>query len=536
VPGPVCTICGGDHDDEACPVVLDNDAGRFVGSVLGPYRVLEHVGAGAMSSVYRAQHTDTGQNVALKVLIPSEAPRKNALSRLLREAAAIRKINHPNVVSVVDFGTDGQAFYLAMELLDGMTLEQMISLQGHIELEAAVRIAKQISEGLTEVHRLGFVHRDLKPGNVMLVGTGTEEQAKILDFGLVGIIGDADVTRVTQQGFTLGTPAYMAPEQLSDARVGPQADLYSLGLVIHEMLTGAPPFMGPLREVISRQLVEKPPPLGELSGLGPLVARLLEKRPDDRPKDARAVTAELGMIRTRLEKTVVDNRSFSGRTFLPSVTPIEMETAVRSDLDRTVADASPMRLSAPTPLPVPMLMPRFASSDDGRGQATVVAPPKSRNEAGRSPSAVPTVPPPPARGRSSRSGVAGLLDEIGSLRAPAIAAAALLAAALSAVTTVLVIQVREAARSREAGEAGARDPNALSAQLEEIEVLLRGLGHETDARQQTALWREYAELSRSASKELLPEEVAALSSRIRDLATRARSLAAEGRGAERHGK
>src|SRR5262249_28929388 len=176
---------------------------------------------------------------------------------------------HPNIVTVADFVTTSNGMtFIVMELVAGRTLDVAIGREAPFQVVRAARIGRQIAAGLGEAHRMGFVHRDVKPSNIMLTETSGQELVKILDFGVVGLGAMPMSTRLTAIGHIIGTPTYMAPEQVHDPGVGPAADLYALGVILFEMLAGEPPFTGPGRtEVFIKHISELPPPLPPSDGL-----------------------------------------------------------------------------------------------------------------------------------------------------------------------------------------------------------------------------------------------------------------------------
>ena len=289
-------MSGGPTQDAADPLV---------GSRVGAYLVHARLGSGAIGGVYRAEDTRDGASVALKVLLPELARNAHAVKRLEREAAFVQRLRHPHVVRVHEVGSADGVTYVAMELIAGRSLEEAVAREGALGPERAVRLGLDVASALVAAHAQGIVHRDLKPANVMLELVGGEERAKLVDFGVARLLEDdssAPLTRLTREGFTVGTPAYMSPEQLGSAAVGPEADLYALGLILHEVVRGVPAFGGGLREVVLKQLTEDPPPLPEHHGLGQLVRWLTAKEPQHRPPSAEVVLAELRAIAARAER------------------------------------------------------------------------------------------------------------------------------------------------------------------------------------------------------------------------------------------
>ena len=224
------------------------DADPEIGRVIdGRYKILARLGVGGMGAVYRAEHVGMGKQVAVKLLHPHVSARRDAGSRFRREAYAGGRIDHPNCVQVSDFGEreDG-SFYLVMELLAGESLRDVMDREGRIAWPRALGIARHVLRGLAYAHAQDVVHRDVKPDNVFLCRHDDDpEFAKILDFGIAKLIGQAaaEQSTVTQAGMTVGTPAYLSPEQAFGGKIGPATDLYSLSIVLYEMLAGRPPFV-----------------------------------------------------------------------------------------------------------------------------------------------------------------------------------------------------------------------------------------------------------------------------------------------------
>ncbi|SEF56248.1 ATP-dependent helicase YprA, contains C-terminal metal-binding DUF1998 domain [Saccharopolyspora kobensis] len=271
--------------------------------VAGRFRLLGPLGKGNMGEVHRAEDLeDANRVVAVKrVLRPRvgnaiDADTK-AVDRFRREVRIMRGLANPNVPHLIDGGVDDSGLaYLAMEYLDGRTLRDLISDQAQSPVSWVAAIGAQIAEGLAAVHAKNVVHRDLKPSNVMVVRGGC---VKVLDFGMGRIVGDTDGTQITSTGVTVGTARYMAPEQFGESTVGPAADLYALGCVLFELLTGGPPFYSENAHVLGEKHRSEPPSSPMLlrrdtpTDLARLIARLLAKEPADRPADALTVRDEL---------------------------------------------------------------------------------------------------------------------------------------------------------------------------------------------------------------------------------------------------
>jgi serine/threonine-protein kinase len=274
--------------------------------VAGRYRIEAALGEGSFGAVYRAQRIDDGAWVALKILHEHAASDPETRARLRREATALATLAHPHVVSVVELGEDAGRMFLVTELLEGRTLADAIE-QG-LEPAEGLRLVDQVLGGLAFAHAMGVTHRDLKPGNVFVVPGAGASHVKILDFGLAkfdepGAFGHH--TQLTRAGAILGTPDYMAPEQVFGPKVDARADVYAAGIVLFEVLTGRTPFAGEteLTDLFRAHAATPPPTLAETRGdrrfapaLEAVVKKALEKRPDDRFADARAMRTALSRV------------------------------------------------------------------------------------------------------------------------------------------------------------------------------------------------------------------------------------------------
>jgi serine/threonine-protein kinase len=307
----------------------------LIGQKIDRYRITSRLGAGAMGCVYIGAHANIDREFAIKVLFGEMASNQEVAERFRREAKSLSQIDHPNIVSVVDFGrTENGLLYLVMELVRGRTLGAVIresASKGEGLLPArAAKLARQIAAGLQEAHRLGFVHRDLKPANIMVVAKGGDEFVKILDFGIVGIVSaepdSPQASPLTRTGYILGTPAFMAPEQIGRPSVGTSADLYALGATIYAMLCGKPPFDGPVADVFAKKLSQPVPPLPPLGGLERIAMDLLERDPANRPGSVEQVISELDeFVETSFPGTHVSrggSGSRGGRS--PSIPPLSI--------------------------------------------------------------------------------------------------------------------------------------------------------------------------------------------------------------------
>jgi serine/threonine protein kinase/WD40 repeat protein len=265
---------------------------------LGPYRVLRVLGVGGMGIVFQGKDTRLLRPVALKAMLPALTADAANRQRFLREAQAAASINHDHIVTIYEVGEHGGVPYFAMQFLEGEPLDQRLQREGRLPVAEAMRIGREVAEGLAAAHARGLIHRDIKPANIWLEsGRG---RVKILDFGLARPA--SDTTHLTQQGAIIGTPAYMAPEQVRGKNMDGRVDLFSLGCVLYRMCTGALPFEGDDTLAILLALATHvPPPIDQLSpqvprALADLVQRLLAKAPEERPATAPAVAEEIARI------------------------------------------------------------------------------------------------------------------------------------------------------------------------------------------------------------------------------------------------
>ncbi|TDO30034.1 serine/threonine protein kinase [Kribbella sp. VKM Ac-2527] len=252
---------------------------------------------GGMGEVWVGRDVKLEREVAVKFLrLPDGTPDDELVRRFVRESRITARLEHPGIPAVYDVGTDEDRPYLVMQRIHGSTVADVVAENGPLPIGWAAAIAAQVCAVLTVAHRASLVHRDLKPSNLMFCPDGT---VKVLDFGLAVALDLADISHITRTGQTIGTPAYMAPEQVMAALSGPQSDLYALGCCLHEMLTGRQTFGGPTPySVMNKQVGERPSAIrrtrSDVPGeLDELVLELLEKQPDDRPDSAEVVFERL---------------------------------------------------------------------------------------------------------------------------------------------------------------------------------------------------------------------------------------------------
>jgi len=267
----------------------------------GRYEFITVIGAGGAGVIYKAKQKPLGRPVAIK-MIHSHLVNVTALKRFLQEAKTISTMHHPNIISVHDFGVseDNQP-YMVMDYVEGTTLSDYIKKEGALEPEFAVNLAMQICDGLSHAHSHSVLHRDLKPNNVMLVPLAAGEyHLRVLDFGLAKLFAeDEQADHLTKTGETVGTPAYMAPEQVMGKKLSPRSDIYSLGCLLYHCLTGFVPFGGATKmETMLKQLNDQPPPFSEYDidvseRLEELVMQILSKDPAGRPESMSQVKERL---------------------------------------------------------------------------------------------------------------------------------------------------------------------------------------------------------------------------------------------------
>ncbi len=317
----------------------------------GKYRFEQLIGAGTFGAVYRATHVDLERPVAVKVLQPSVTANRETLKRFRREGVAACRVQHPNAVAVADFGvTETGVAYLVMELLEGRALDAELIERRKLSPRRALEILEPVCAVLAEAHDAGLVHRDIKPENVFLHAGPRGEEVKVLDFGIAKLVGESvTAENLTAEGWVLGTPAYMAPERVSPEELDGRADVYSVGVMLFEMLTGSRPFTAPNRDPMSMIMMHVNAEAPTLASVAPevpealeaVVARAMSKDPAGRP-GARELAASLRRAVESLDGVPV-----------PAPSPVSPSAV------------SPPLPSPPTPSPVSPSPPPPAAGDAG---------------------------------------------------------------------------------------------------------------------------------------------------------------------------
>ena len=323
----------------------------MIGQTISHYKITEQLGEGGMGVVYKAEDTKLERTVALKFLASHLMANEEAAKRFTREAKAAAALDHPNICTVYEIDEADDRTFIAMAHLEGETLDKKIA-AGPLSLDDALDIAVQIARGLEAAHRKSIFHRDIKPSNVMLLGQGSERLIKIMDFGLAQL---AERSRLTDLDTTLGTMAYMSPEQTQGAGTDQRTDLWALGCVMYEMISGQLPFRGDYNQAVQYSILhEAPEPLTGLRTGVPMelewiVDKCLAKNREERYPEASALILDVSTLRKKLEA----GRSTVARTNRPPL-PSEMGTRAATSLSPEQAPAPSLEAaSAPAPTEVP---------------------------------------------------------------------------------------------------------------------------------------------------------------------------------------
>jgi serine/threonine-protein kinase len=364
----------------------------LIGRVINDrFKIVSLIARGGMGKVYRGEQAPLGRACALKVLNPSYSGEHDPEfhKRFFLEASMTSKLTHPNTVTIFDYGkTDDDIYYMAMEYLDGHTLHRAIKHAGHFPEERAAHISRQMCRALREAHSLGIIHRDLKPANIYLVEHGDEPDfVKVLDFGLVKNVSDSKGEELTAAGLFMGSPKYMAPEQVNGDRVDARTDIYALGIIMYEMMTGKVPFDGNQSVgILMAQVKEAAPAMRQMNpgiqvsaAMEETVARCMAKMPDDRFRSMDEVLAALKRVGSLGAGSTTGEHRMTSTGSGPHVPSLGLAGGSRPGGIGGITGATPAYLSPSSSevgsFPLPLSMPSqgaassppLASQPPGRG-------------------------------------------------------------------------------------------------------------------------------------------------------------------------
>jgi len=406
---PICETSFEDHvrrcpTDDVRTLVVDEGMTKFVGRVLDQrWRLLNLIGEGGMGAVFEGRQISVERPVAVKLIRAEFAKEELIVSRFFREAKVMSTLQHPNIITMLDFGQDEAtgALYLVMELLRGKPLSQLLEQRHQFTLAEVVQLGEQLAGALAEAHGQNIIHRDLKPDNLFVDRVQDRGlHLTLLDFGIARV-DDNKVTKLTRTGAIQGTPTYMAPEQVEGVGILPQTDLYAVGVILYEIIAGHEPFRGEgLMQILMAHLTTPPPDLATnwalaepvCPSLVAVVHRLLQKSPEDRYADAIELLRDLQSIQASLGEP----RDLG---FAATLDPAHLQPFVRP------VPSGPMRLPSGTAVPV-MSAPPSPSAAESSAPPRSAAPPPARDEwsmtsADPPRSAAPTVVPPTSPARRS---------------------------------------------------------------------------------------------------------------------------------------
>ncbi len=328
---------------------------------LGTYKLIHRLGAGGMGEVWRAEDTKLLRQVAIKILPEQLAADAEWKERFLREARTVAQLNHPNIATIYAIDQQGETLFIAMELIEGQSVAEVVA-KGPMMPADAVRVAVHVCDGLSEAHAKGIIHRDIKPDNIIL----SPRFVKVLDFGIAKQIGGTADPSLTQGGMVVGTPHYMSPEQALGRAVDARTDIFSLGVVMYEMLSGSKPFVGEaVTEVLLKIVMNEPLDIAQAAfGISPsladIVRRCMQKQPENRFQDCEE-------LRTALNACLREDRRISRKSNVPTV-------AVR-------ASDPQLEPLPPAPMPPPPAAPPPAQTVITQAPPTVPQPSNPRYRA-----------------------------------------------------------------------------------------------------------------------------------------------------------
>ncbi len=382
-----CGGCGSAVSAPGVAAAADDLSGR---EIAGRYRLLQLLGAGGMGAVYRAEQISLKREVALKLLKSELSADPALVQRFNIEAKLAAKLSHPNTVTMFDFGQDSDGtLFIVMELVSGQSLRQLLGRDGALPVARALAICEQVCASLADAHAHGIVHRDLKPDNVMLTQRGKRtDVVRVLDFGIAKLRderGDVTAMPVTQAGDLLGTPQYMAPEQIRGEAVDGRTDIYAMGAMLYEMLTGQLPFSGPtVMSILGKHLTDVPQPPRQRRPdlvippeIDALVMQALAKPPASRPPTMEEMAERVGRIRAALPPP--SGAVIPRRTTRPPGVPLTVDTPMpQSAAGYAAPTPSPQPFAQPTPgagtNPTPPPGPAYSPPPTGPGYAPPTGP------------------------------------------------------------------------------------------------------------------------------------------------------------------
>jgi len=327
----------------------------MIGRVVGNYKIIDKIGEGGMGAVFKGVDLMLEREVAIKMLRPELARQPNVVERFRTEAVTLAKLNHPNVATLHSFFRQGEDYFMVMEYVRGRTLDAVISEQGAMQCDKAIELFCMALEGIDHAHLMGIIHRDIKPANMMLTETGS---IKVMDFGIARVLG---TDRMTKAGHLIGTVEYMSPEQVRGEETDARSDIYSLGILLYEMLTGRVPFNGTSEyELMRRQIEEPPTPPRALAAHIPVAVEqaimcALSKKPEARYQSA-SEFRETVIHKTTGSVTKVDSSRESYVTRLgepvasaPPSMPVIKETRLASEQSVPIASGDQLKETVELP-------------------------------------------------------------------------------------------------------------------------------------------------------------------------------------------
>ncbi|MFT6395794.1 MAG: serine/threonine-protein kinase [Bradymonadia bacterium] len=395
----VCPVCGKRYDSDVlfCPAdgaglvpmpsseatipaapTADPADPMMGSSIFGDYVISKKLGEGGMGSVYLAENKNIEQAIAIKVLHGEAARSPELVQRFNREAKVICKLTHPNIIRVFIFGrTPDDTIFLAMEYVEGRTLRDVIEADGHIDSLRAISLIRQCLHALTEAHELGIVHRDLKPDNIMLTSfRDVDEFVKILDFGIAKIKDQPGSMnqKLTQVGVVYGTPEYLSPEQAQAKELDGRSDVYSMGIILYEMVTGVVPFHSSTAvAILAAHVYDAPQPPTSVAAhslhpkLDDIIAKALNKDPNGRYQTAMEFLADLEDLESELTKGAATKTTVLDASQLSLVLEVSRAAQARREQESVLQAASGVKVRQDAPPPMP------AASGIGLGPAQTSA-------------------------------------------------------------------------------------------------------------------------------------------------------------------